>query len=746
MKFKFNTYLLTRSLLIGGLVSTIAACGSDNDEPIIILPPVTNTAPSINSTSVDTVEEGSAYSYTFTATDAEDDALTYSASTLPTWLSFDVATGALTGTPATADVGDHSVTLDVSDSNLSDSETFTITVSALPVVNTPPTITSEAVVTGTVGVAYSYELTATDVDNDDLDSSSITLPTWGDFDASTGILSGTPDVAGSYDAELMVSDGTDSANQAFTIVVAEASAMTVELVVFENAAQQEWAAWINDGGSTEVVTDDAQHDQATKFTLTGPSVAGFTARDVDGAVGGMPYDASAIASTGSITFELKMLKAPDAGTVDWKLKVEGTGASELSLSDSVEGHATPLLDTWQTYTFPISALTGLDPSKMDLFMVFPNYNDAAGAEFLLDNFKIINDTSDVVDPEPSPMVEELAVFKDAALPEWAAWINDGGSTEVVTDDAQHDQATKFTLTGPSVAGFTARDADGAVGGMPYDASAIASTGSIMFELKMLKAPDAGVVDWKLKVEGTGASELSLSDSVEGHATPLLDTWQTYTFPISALTGLDPSKMDLFMVFPNYNDAAGAEFLLDNFIIVSGGDTDNNPGDGEGAGPVVGITDIGDYGQVTNGGFETQNLDGWLAGGGVTVVADDMGTYLVKIVAAEAQNENIYQDRIGEGVYTAGETLTVSFDMKGTAGNGGVVSALLYSDDPTQVSKTEELLPLALNESWTTYTFDVIAGDPLDWGVSLRLAAVCGAVAGCEVTAYFDNISISSFVP
>ncbi|MFB1034916.1 MAG: hypothetical protein QMC38_06175, partial [Sinobacterium sp.] len=145
-------------------------------------------------------------------------------------------------------------------------------------------------------------------------------------------------------------------------------------------------------------------------------------------------------------------------------------------------------------------------------------------------------------------------------------------------------------------------------------------------------------------------------------------------------------------------------------------------------------------------FETQNLDGWIAGGGASVVADDMGTYLVKIFAAEAQNENIYQDKIGEGVYTAGQALTVSFDMKGTAGVGGVVSALLYSDDPTQVSKTEELLPLALNESWTTYTFDVIAGDPLDWGVSLRLAAVCGAVAGCEVTAYFDNISISSTVP
>jgi hypothetical protein len=329
------------------------------------------------------------------------------------------------------------------------------------------------------------------------------------------------------------------------------------------------------------------------------------------------------------------------------------------------------------------------------------------------------------------------VFENAALPEWAAWINDGGSTEVVTDDVEHDQATKFTLTGPSVAGFTARELDGAVGGVPFDASALTSTGSITFELKMLKAPDAGVVDWKFKVEGAGASELSLSTSVEGHATPLLDTWQTYTFPISALTGLDASNMDLFMVFPNYNDAAGAEFLLDNVKIISGVSEDDETG------PVAGIADIGDTGLVANGGFESGDLTGWLAGGGVTVVPDDMGTYLVKIVAAEAQNENIYQDKIGEGVFSAGQALTVSFDMRGTAVNGGVVSALLYTDDPSMVSKTEELLPLALNESWTNYTFNVIAGDPIGRGVSLRLAAVCGAVSGCEVTAYFDNVSITA---
>ncbi len=172
-----------------------------------------------------------------------------------------------------------------------------------------------------------------------------------------------------------------------------------------------------------------------------------------------------------------------------------------------------------------------------------------------------------------PLVVELVVFEDAALPEWAAWINDGGTTEVL-QDGENGAVTKFTLTAPSVAGFTSRDGGGAVNGMTFDASAL-TNGIITFDFKMVKEPDAGLVDWKFKVESSTNTnrEVSLSDSYEGHAAPILDTWQTYSFSISALAdaGLDTANIDLFMVFPDYNSAPGAEFYLDNFKITSGGE-------------------------------------------------------------------------------------------------------------------------------------------------------------------------------
>ncbi len=60
------------------------------ENPTPELPPA-NTAPVISSTGINTVEVGSAYSYTLVGSDA--DSLTLSASNLPIWLSFNSTTG-----------------------------------------------------------------------------------------------------------------------------------------------------------------------------------------------------------------------------------------------------------------------------------------------------------------------------------------------------------------------------------------------------------------------------------------------------------------------------------------------------------------------------------------------------------------------------------------------------------------------------------------------------------------------------
>ncbi len=173
--------------------------------------------------------------------------------------------------------------------------------------------------------------------------------------------------------------------------------------------------------------------------------------------------------------------------------------------------------------------------------------------------------------EATPRGSDLVIFEDVERADWAAWDSLGSSPMLVVDsDMNYAESMEFTIGGAAVVGFTTRAPD-AVGGMTFDASTFATTGTIEFDLKMTTPPLGGVMPWKLKVESTAAAtaaEVDLSSSREGHATPLLNTWQRYTFDLTDLqtAGLDLSEIDLVMVFPEFGMGTGAVFRLDNLAI------------------------------------------------------------------------------------------------------------------------------------------------------------------------------------
>jgi uncharacterized repeat protein (TIGR01451 family) len=93
-------------------------------EPVTVSITVTavNDAPSISGTPATTVSEDSAYSFTPVAADDDTihgDVLTFSVVNPPAWASFNTATGVLSGTPASADVGTTTgIEISVADSSL----------------------------------------------------------------------------------------------------------------------------------------------------------------------------------------------------------------------------------------------------------------------------------------------------------------------------------------------------------------------------------------------------------------------------------------------------------------------------------------------------------------------------------------------------------------------------------------------------------------------------------------------------
>lgn len=89
----------------------VQATGSGGGSP--------NSPPSISGQPPTSINEGSTYSFTPTAKDANGDKLTFSITGEPEWASFNTASGMLSGTPAAANVGTYpGVVITVSDGKL----------------------------------------------------------------------------------------------------------------------------------------------------------------------------------------------------------------------------------------------------------------------------------------------------------------------------------------------------------------------------------------------------------------------------------------------------------------------------------------------------------------------------------------------------------------------------------------------------------------------------------------------------
>ena len=198
---------------------TSAASAASNS----VTPEVDNTAPVISGSPATTVVQGTAYSFVPSASDADDQTLTFSISNQPSWASFSSSSGALTGTPDIDDIGTtSSIVISVSDGITSSSlASFSITVQAA---NQTPVISGSPSTTVDAGDLYSFTPTASDADPETTLTFSISnKPVWASFSASSGALSGTPtstDVGATSGIVISVSDGTASASlPAFTLTV-----------------------------------------------------------------------------------------------------------------------------------------------------------------------------------------------------------------------------------------------------------------------------------------------------------------------------------------------------------------------------------------------------------------------------------------------------------------------------------------------------------------------------------------------
>ncbi|MEK9766238.1 MAG: Ig-like domain-containing protein, partial [Thalassolituus sp.] len=167
-----------------------------------------------------TVNEDTSGSLTFTATDADNDPLTWTAAGALEGII--TQTGSeFTYTPSPDFNGSDSFTVEVSDGTASGISTVNVTVVA---VNDAPVVTSTENTSATQYQVYAYDVTATDVEGDAISYSLTTSPA-GMTMSSAGEIRWIPDTAGTFAVAVEATDGSAAVTQSFDITVTAAPAV-----------------------------------------------------------------------------------------------------------------------------------------------------------------------------------------------------------------------------------------------------------------------------------------------------------------------------------------------------------------------------------------------------------------------------------------------------------------------------------------------------------------------------------------
>ncbi|TMO54832.1 hypothetical protein CWC18_20600 [Pseudoalteromonas aurantia] len=148
--------------------------------------------PLISGSPATNVKQGQLYDFTPTASDVDNDALSFTINNMPSWLSFNATTGQLVGTPSNDDVNTYTnIAIKVFDgTGYTGLTPFSIEVIN---VNDAPALTGTPAIEVTQDNMYQFLPTLTDPDVEDNHTFSIiNKPEWADFDTSNGALTGTP--------------------------------------------------------------------------------------------------------------------------------------------------------------------------------------------------------------------------------------------------------------------------------------------------------------------------------------------------------------------------------------------------------------------------------------------------------------------------------------------------------------------------------------------------------------------------
>jgi putative Ig domain-containing protein len=185
-------------------------------------------APSISGSPATSVTAAHYYSFQPSASISGAGTVTFSIANKPSWAQFDTHTGRVYGTPLPqTNVGTFANIAIAATAGSQRASLAPFSIKVLPLPNTPPTLSGAPAPSVVSGHAYSFQPKATDPNGLTVDFVITNKPSWATFNATTGLLSGTPATtnAGTYSNIVITAyDGYSKAVlPAFSILVQKAA-------------------------------------------------------------------------------------------------------------------------------------------------------------------------------------------------------------------------------------------------------------------------------------------------------------------------------------------------------------------------------------------------------------------------------------------------------------------------------------------------------------------------------------------
>lgn len=191
---------------VGTFNGTVSAANGTGSSTIAVVFTISIGPPVVTSGATASGAAGFAFSYQITATNSPT---SFGASGLPPGVTIDTATGLVSGTPTVN--GTFNATVSATNATATGTLAVTITIAVgLPVIDSP------TVARGMTGVAFRYQVTAT---NGPTSFTASGLPAGLAIDGATGLISGVPATPGTSNVNLAATNGTGTGSRALSIVI-----------------------------------------------------------------------------------------------------------------------------------------------------------------------------------------------------------------------------------------------------------------------------------------------------------------------------------------------------------------------------------------------------------------------------------------------------------------------------------------------------------------------------------------------